>query len=263
MTSVLGRPNVQREAPDRSAKPFERQLPAAVGTRRPLLVVGSVVVIVASIVAFVSIYAGSNHDISVLTVVRPVASGDQITPADLGEDDLSSKGSVSVIPASQASDVIGRVAAVPLVPGSLLVTSEVTDGHPIASGDAVVGIALKDGQLPASGLQSGDDVMVVQTAPPGASVPATPTSGAGLSNGSQGAGAQPAEPATSATGASTGVLVPSAVVTAVAQPSSGSSGSETELVSVEVSGTLAAGVSVAAAADQVSLVLLPQGGQGS
>jgi hypothetical protein len=59
------------------------------------------------------------------------------------------------------------------------------------------------------------------------------------------------------------VLVPVAQVSTVAQPASGSSGSETELVSVEVSGTLAAQVSIAAAADQVSLVLLPGNGGAS
>ena len=255
MTSVLGRVGVQRAADKRGAS-SGTGLPAPVRTRRPLLAVGSVAVIAVSIAAFVSIYAGASHQVPVLVVVHPVAAGAQITPADLGEAGISSSGPLTAVPVSQASSVVGRLADVPLVPGSLLVLSEVRSGQPIKAGDAVVGIALKDGQLPASGLQPGDQVMVVQTNAPGS--PVTPSSTL-PSNAASGT------PTTSpsGSGSSTGVLVPVAQVSTVAQPASGSSGSETELVSVEVSGTLAAQVSIAAAADQVSLVLLPGNGGAS
>jgi hypothetical protein len=53
------------------------------------------------------------------------------------------------------------------------------------------------------------------------------------------------------------VLVPQATVFGTSAPSVNSSNGATQLVSVEVSATLAAAVSTAAAADQVSLALLP------
>ena len=256
MTSVLGRVGVQRGAADKRAALPGSALPAPARTRSPLLAVGSIAVIVASVAAFVTIYADASHQVPVLVVVRPVAAGAEITAADLGEDGISSSGSLDAVPASQASTVVGRLAGVPLAPGSLLALSEVTSGQPIKAGDAVVGIALKDGQLPASGLQPGDQVMVVQTNAPGSPVTASSTVPSSPGSG-------PTSMAPNGTGSSTGVLVPVARVTTVAQPASGSSGSETELVSVEVSETLAAQVSVAAAADQVSLVLVPGNGGAS
>ncbi len=256
MTSVLGRVGASRGASDRSAAPAERGLPSPARTRRPLLAVGSVAVIVASVAAFVAIYSGATHQVPVLVVVRAVAPGQQITAADLGQDGISSSGSLAAVPVSQASAVVGRLAEVPLVPGSLLLMADVTGGQPIKPGDAVVGIALKDGQLPASGLQPGDRVMVVQTEAPGS--PVTSPTANPTSSGS--APTTLAAPPSGGIGSPTGVLVPDAAVSAVAPPTSGSSASETQLVSVEVSQTQAAQVSVAAAADQISLVLLPGSG---
>jgi hypothetical protein len=58
------------------------------------------------------------------------------------------------------------------------------------------------------------------------------------------------------------VLVPQATVFDVGPPSANSSNGASLLVSVEVSTTLAAEVSTAASAGEVSLVLLPQGSGG-
>ena len=144
---------------------------------------------------------------------------------------------VSAIPVADAAELMGKRAAVTIPAGSLLVTADVTIAQPIAAGDAVVGLALKPGQLPSAGVESGDEVMVVQTASLGA--PLNPPSVA--------AGGE----------ASTGVLVPQALVFNVDAPPTDGASSASQLVSIELSSTLAATVSAAAAADQVSLVLLP------
>jgi hypothetical protein len=198
----------------------------------------------ASIAIFVSIYSRANHQIAVIAITRSVPPGERITANDLGSANVVVSGTVSPVPVSQARDVVGRFAAVALVPGSLLTMADVSNFHPLASGDAVVGIALKDGQLPSAGVEPGDQVMVVQTGTPGTPAPATSTSSGGADT-------------------STGVLVPSAKVYGVAYPPTNSSGATSELVSIEVSSTAAAEVSVAAAANQVSLVLLPPAGTGS
>lgn len=240
MTSLLEHPapsaRESRVPPDR--------LPAPVRVRRPVLAIASVAVVFASIAIFVSIYSRANHQISVIAITRPVPQGQQITANDLGVANAVVSGAVSPVPTADARDIVGKVAAVALVPGSLLTMADVSNSQPLAAGDAVVGIALKDGQLPSSGVEPGDQVMVVQTETPGTPVP-------GASTGTTG------------TAGSTGVLVPSARVYEVATPAPSSSGAASELVSIEVSSTVAAEVSVAAAADQVSLVLLPHGASGS
>ncbi|MHB1713019.1 MAG: SAF domain-containing protein [Acidimicrobiales bacterium] len=262
------------------------RLPASVRVRRPVLAVASVALVFASIATFVGIYSGANRRIAVITVSQPVPQGQRITARDLGVAHLSASGSLSPVPVAEARNVVGKVAVVTLVPGSMLTMAEVSASQPIKPGDAVVGISLKNGQLPASGLQPGDRVMVVQTETPGTPAPNAPASGSSISNPPQsntpvsGASASSASasstPASAtaasaafpasgsgATGYPTGVLVPDALVFGVVTPVANSAGSGSELVSVEVSSTVAAAVSVAAASDQISLVLLPQGVTGS
>src|ERR1035441_5553327 len=239
MTSLLERFTSSSE----ESRGASDRLPSQVRVRRPVLAIASVALVFASIAIFVSIYSSANHQMAVIAIARAVPLGQRVTAGDLGGANVVASDSGSPVPVAEARDVVGKLAAVTLVPGSLLTMADVSSSRPLESGDAVVGIALKEGQLPSSGVEPGDQVMVVQTGIPGAPAPNTaPTPGG--------------------TATTTGVLVPSAQVYAVATPPASSSGSATQLVSIEVSSTVAAGVSVAAAADQVSLVLLPQGTAG-
>lgn len=240
MTSLLEHPAV----PTREARNEPNRLPSPIRVRRPILAIASIALVFASIAIFVSIYSRANHQVTVIAITRSVQPGARITASDLGPANVVVSGKVSPVPIALARDIVGKFAAVALMPGSLLTMADVSSIHPLASGDAVVGIAVKDGQLPSSGVEPGDEVMVVQTGTPGSPAPATSTGPGGAET-------------------STGVLVPSARVYGVAFPPPNSSGATSELVSVEVSSTVAAEVSVAAAADQVSLVLLPPPGSGS
>jgi hypothetical protein len=211
------------------------------------MVAASAAVVFLSIAAFVTIYSSSNHQSSVLIVTRTIQQGQQIRGSDLGQSSAAISGGITPILVADASELAGKRAAVTIPAGSLLVAGDLTVSGQIASGDAVVGLALKDGELPSGGVQSGDKVMIVQTAGSGGSVASgssTTSSISSLQSGGTGGGV-------------TGVLVPQATVFGTAAPSVNSSNGATQLVSVEVSATFAAAVSTAAAADQVSLVLLP------
>jgi len=240
MTSLLEQPAPSTREP----RTEPNRLPSPVRVRRPVLAVASVAVVFASIAIFVSIYSRANHQVAVIAIVRSVQPGQRIVTSDLAEANVVVSGTVSPVPVAEARNIVGKFAAVALVPGSLLTMADVSIAQPLASGDAVVGIALKDGQLPSAGVEPGDQVMVIQTGTPGTPAPATPTASGGSDT-------------------TTGVLVPSARVYGVASPPPNSSGATSELVSIDVSSTVAAEVSVAAAADQVSLVLLPRAGAGS
>ncbi len=228
-------------------------LPAAPGSRRPLVAVASAVLVCASIAAFVSLYASAGHKTAVIVVAQPIGQGQAITAADLGQAEVSVPSGVDTIPVSDASELAGKRAAVAIPTGSLLVTGDLTGGPLLAIGDAVVGIALKDGQYPATGLSPGDAVTIVQTASPGAPL-ATPTGGATTATSQSGTAADGS--------AATGILVPDATIFATGPPSSGSAG-DSLVVSVEVPATLAPSVATAATAGQVSLVLLPRDGSGT
>jgi hypothetical protein len=212
------------------------------------MVVASALAVFASIAAFATIYSSSNRTSAVLVVTDSIQQGQPFSANDVGEANAAVSGGVHPIPVTDAPELAGKRAAVTIPSGSLLVAADVTGSPQIPAGDAVVGLALKSGQLPSNGVGPGDTVMIVQTASPG-----TPVTSADASGASDGPTVAP-----------TGILVPQATVFETAAPPVDSSSGATELVSVDVSATLASAVSTASAADQVSLVLLPPGsGDGS
>ena len=73
---------------------------------------------------------------------------------------------VQVIPASQLSQVVGHVAGTTLHPGMLLIAAELATRRPPNPGQVLVPLPVRPSELPASGLQPGDQVLVVAT--PGA-----------------------------------------------------------------------------------------------
>ncbi len=254
MTSLLERLS---PAPSDSHQPpvGAHRLPGPPRSRRTLLALVSLVAVFGSVAMFAGLYASAGHKTAVLVVTRTIEAGQPMTGGDLGQASVSVPAGLSTIPVSAASQLAGKRAAVTIPAGSLLTAGDVSGSSPVPPGDAVVGIALKPGQLPSVGLVAGDQVMVVQTDSPGTPVPASDTDSDTVS-GADSDTSSGAESSTDIGVASTGVLVAQATVYDVEAPPI-SDTADTDLVSVVVSSTLAAPVATAAAADQVSLVLLP------
>jgi hypothetical protein len=236
------------------------RLPVVPRGRRPVVTVASALLVLASIAIFASIYSSAGRRVPVLVVTSTIQQGQRIVSADLGTAQVASSGGLATIPVSSADELSGTWAAVTVPAGSLLTRGDVTAHRPVSGGNAVVGLALKDGQLPSTGLVPGDEVMVVQTLGAGTVLPLAGTGGDGTT---VNAGAGAAEGSNVGAPSSTGVLVGQATIFQTAVPSATSPSGASELVSVEVPSTLAAAVATAAAASQVSLVLLPAGAQGT
>jgi hypothetical protein len=71
-------------------------------------------------------------------------------------------GAVTAIGGSRINSVVGQVATVELLPNTLLQRSMVTSSGPLPASEALVGVALKPGQLPAAGVTEGATVQVLQ-----------------------------------------------------------------------------------------------------
>ncbi len=227
--------------------------------RRPIMLALSLLVVVTSAAVFSDSYAHARQLTPVLEVAAPVRQGQVIVASDLSEADVEVGRSVSVVAAGQAGTVVGARAAVPLTPGELLSSAELTRSTPLAAGDAEVGVVAGDGQLPSAGLTPGETVMVVETSPPGAPA-ASGSTAPGLAAGTAAVGT----PAASGVGGSESVvLVPAAQVVDVREGASGSGSTAATLVSLVVPAAAAPSVAVAAAADEVALVLLPSPGSSS
>lgn len=97
----------------------------------------------------------------VLAVARPVAVGQPITELDLTTVLVGAEPEVAVLPADEAASVVGRPAAIPLTPGMLLVPGAVGPPAGLASGEALVAVALEAGRYPPE-LAAGATVQVVE-----------------------------------------------------------------------------------------------------
>ncbi len=184
-----------------------------------------VAAVVLGALLFLALYTSVDKRQSVLAVARPVAAGEVITAADLRVVKVSRTAGIAPLAASQGSRVVGKVAAVGLVPGSLLVDSQLGSSPSLQPGQAVVGVALKAGQSPAS-LRAGTRVEVVD---------AVKSSG---------------DDHPRAT-----VLSPSAIVSSVGRPDNSSNA--TTVVSLTLPATDAPAVSASAIDGRISLIVLP------
>jgi hypothetical protein len=118
-----------------------------------LLVVGCALVF-----ADAALHLGTREE--VLAVAEPVAAGQVLAAADLRAVKLSTGSGIDVVAAGVEGSVVGRRAAVALLPGSLLTAAEVGPAPAVGAGFDVVAVGLKAGAYPPD-LAPGDRVEVV------------------------------------------------------------------------------------------------------
>src|SRR3954447_3745790 len=126
----------------------------------PLAVMGVLVCFFGALV-FGALHLRLDRRVAVLAVAHPVAAGEVVHDSDLRAVRLPRIG-VATVAAADRATVVGHIAAVPLAPGSLLVRSQLGSSSSLQVGQAVVGMALKSGQLPGV-LRPGDRVLIVDT----------------------------------------------------------------------------------------------------
>ena len=153
--------------PARSARSAE-----ATGRRNHTRIALGLVVVVLCVLATVSLYGHANDRVAVLAIRRPVAAGQRITGNDIGTVSISTDPGLQILTATQRSIVIGQIATVELVAGSLLSPAQISTGPAVPAGMAITGATLKGGQFPI-GLKAGDEVMLVESPPASAVGPST------------------------------------------------------------------------------------------
>lgn len=157
----------------RSGSPPEPgSLPVSPPIRRrrkwSLALIGTLVT-VGSALAFAVLWMNAGDREPVLVVSRRVPAGQVIEAADLSVIRVSTDPGLAPIAGGRVDEVVGLAAATDLVPGTLLTTEHLDQDEILEAGSAVVGIALRGGQLP-TGLQPGDRVLIVRTFTPGTDV---------------------------------------------------------------------------------------------
>lgn len=103
---------------------------------------------------------------AVLAMARTVEVGQIVQVGDLRIVHVSADPGVHPVPAAQRPQIVGRPAAVRLLSGTMLSTSQVGEPAGLPKGMALVGAVLKSGQYPL-GLAPGDTVSLVINSPTG------------------------------------------------------------------------------------------------
>ena len=146
--------NLAPHSPDRLPRPPRRRT-AGLAALSVLLVAGGAAA--AGVLAL-----RLDQRVPMLVAIHDIAPGQQITAADLSVAPVAADG-LDLIPESRQNDAIGRFAAVPIPQGRLIDHRMLAASGLLRSGKAAVGMVLKPGQTPASGVQPGDVVNVVRT----------------------------------------------------------------------------------------------------
>lgn len=139
------------------------RLPPAPRERRPLLAALAVLLIVGGAAGAGLLAVRSDSRVSVLVAARDIAAGEAITADSLRTAQVASD-STLLIPESQRKLVVGEFARVSVSAGQLLDTTMVTAAKSLQPGKVAVGASLAVGRVPASGLEPGDVVQLVQVA---------------------------------------------------------------------------------------------------
>ena len=170
-------PGASAPLPPQAVNGFSRAptLPPPRRRRRPALLALAVTMVILGALGAAYLATSLGHTSSVIAIARDVPWGQTLTAADLAEARISADPALEPIPYAERNQVIGRMAAITLVPGSLLTRDALTDQRLPAAGKQLVGVGVSTVQIPTTTLRPGDDVLLV----PVAAGPAAAASAAG------------------------------------------------------------------------------------
>ena len=216
----------------RPTAPASRRAPRAARERKPGLAALALLLILGGALGAAYLVIQNGHRVAAIEITQALGPGQQIPFGALRQVEIAPGGGVNYVPWGEASQVSQFFAATAIPPGTLLSSGMVARTNNIANGKAVVGLALKDGQLP-DGLQVGDRVDVYEVSDATQSCPGTAGS----------------------------MLAANAVVLGISAPAAASSQSAID-VRVALAPAVAGAVACNAANGNVGVAVLPRPGSG-
>lgn len=212
-----------------------QRLPVPPRERKPALAALAVLLILGGALVSAYLVISSGNQVSAIRIREPVAAGQQIPVTAMEEVQISAGTGLEYVPWSRRDQFAQAYAVTNLVRGTLLTGGMASPpgSNPAADGKVIVGLALKPGQIPATGLDAGDQVSVYAV-------------------GGQGApGGLPAGT----------LLAEQAVIFDISKPGEDDLQSDLIQMSVAVPSEQAPRVTQAAAAGAVAVALIPPGGR--
>jgi hypothetical protein len=159
----------------RSAVAADGEPPRVMRERKPALAALALLLIIGGALGAAYLVISSGHRVAAIEVAQSLGVGERIPYSALREVKIAPGAGVDYVPWNEASQVTRFYAATVIPPGTLLSSAMVAGSNGYAAGKMVVGLALRDGQLP-NGLQVGDRVNVYKTSVAAQLCPGTPGS---------------------------------------------------------------------------------------
>lgn len=155
-----------RPSPDEAAPAVPAAAPAAAplkSRRRPALIALGIALIALGAIGAWWVTTQLSTTTQAVIASRDLSAGQVLTPEDLTTADVNVPAGVPTVPGSDLTSLVGKRATGPIPQGQMLSSSAVSaDAFP-AAGQAVVGLSLGQGQMPAQNVEPGDTVTIVAT----------------------------------------------------------------------------------------------------
>ena len=208
--------------------PAARRLPAPARERKPALAALAVLLILGGALGTGLLVLQSGKRVAAIEISARIGAGQRIPLSALQQVQIPAGTGLGFVPWAEAAQV-ARFFTVGVIPaGTLLTQGMVAPSGMSVTGKAVLGLALKDGQLP-RGLQTGDHIDIYQVSDSQQTCP----------------------------GGSGAVLSEDAVVLAIGRPAAAAGSSAVADVQVAVNPTDAGPVACNAANGMVGIAVLP------
>jgi hypothetical protein len=214
--------------------PSGRRLPSAPRERKPALAALAVLLILGCALGTGYLVLQSGKRVSAIEITQEVGEGQKIPLSAMTEVQIASNTGLTYVPWNQAQQVARFYAANVIPSGTLLTNAMVSSSSTSTAGRAVMGLALKDGQVP-HGLRIGDHVDIYQVSDSTETCP----------------------------GRSGETLSANAIVLQVATPNAASGSSAMADVEVALDPADAGRVACNASNGIVGIAVLPNGGRGA
>lgn len=146
--------------------------------RRPALAAGGLALAALGMLGAYTAVQQAGDRVGVLALAHAVTKGQTITSADLTVAQVAPDPALRPVSAARAGQVVGKVAAVDLLAGTLLTSTAIQAGASPGAGRTLVGVLAKPGMIPVGTLGPGDDVTVVATPGSGAAAGTAKITGA-------------------------------------------------------------------------------------
>jgi len=148
-------------------------VPSAPRERKPVLAALAVLLIAGGALGAGFLVTQNARRVAAIEIVTQVGQGQRIPLTAMQQVQIASGTGVNYVPWSEASQVARFYAANAIPPGTLLNGAMVIRASGVTVGKAVLGLALKDGQLPGN-LQVSDHINIYDVAGASGNCPGTP-----------------------------------------------------------------------------------------